>query len=48
MSQNVAVNISQQILPVTISAKGKTVNNYFDGLEVTGVHKFIFYIIMMA
>jgi len=30
------------------ASEGKISNNYFDGLPVNGVHKFIFYIIMLA
>jgi len=48
MSQNVAIKIDEQIFPEGPAPEGKIINNYFDGLEVTGVHKFIFYLIMMA
>jgi putative MFS transporter len=48
MSQNIATNKDEGLFPERPSPGGKIVNNYFDGLEVTGVHKFIFYIIMMA
>ncbi|MEL1136338.1 MFS transporter [Desulfitobacterium sp. THU1] len=32
----------------TKSKNGKIINNYFDGLEVTSVHKILFFIIMLA
>ena len=48
MSPRVALKIDEPISTGILSTKVKIVNNYFDGLEVTGVHKFIFYIIMMA
>src|SRR5208337_4210206 len=48
MSPRVALKIDEPISTGILSTKVKIVNNYFDGLEVTGVHNFIFYIIMMA
>lgn len=48
MSENVAIKLGESMFTERSSPGGKIVNNYFDGLEVTGVHKFIFYIIMLA
>ena len=35
-------------LPTNVTADGKRINNYFDCLPVSGMHKLVFYIIMMA
>lgn len=48
MSENVAIKLGESMFTERSSPGGKIANNYFDGLEVTGVHKFIFYIIMLA
>lgn len=49
MSENVGtLGVPEAISWEAKAAEGKISNNYFDGLPVSGVHKFIFYIIMLA
>lgn len=48
-AESLAIDDKIQAVPAKTGGMGERIsNNYFDGLPVTGVHKFIFYIIMMA
>lgn len=40
--------MSDTVMQESAPSLGRRVNNYFDGLKVTGMHKVIFFIIMMA